>query len=828
MGATLNATTPARLRSRRVWAGRGVMSIADHAAQAAAGLMLNVVLARALRPQDYGIFTLLFVGFLFASGFHTALVVEPLLIFGSGRYVGRFRAYLRQVLALHGWFSVVAAAVMLAGSAVAWAMGAAAVASGLAALAVTTPLALLQWLVRRACYCHGQTHVAVLASGGYLVVLAGTLAGMQAAGGLSIATGVLAFGVAGFLSALPVAAWLAGGRDASPGRVTARGVWRRHWRYGRWVCFTAVTRWLSQDIFYFALPLVASAAAVGHLRAMVTLTLPLGQVFPPLLVLLTPVLVRQRATGAFDQTVRRVTAAFAAGGAAFWLLLWVVREPVVRALYGAAFVPSADLLGLLALMPIAICLGGVWRAGLRAHERSDLIFTGSLAAAAVTLTAGAALVLTSGVTGAAIGLVLAPLTSGTVNAWQLRRLRRQRSSAAADGAVRAAWLVPNIPQYRLPFIRRLAEERAIEVTCYHSPSEGQTAAEGALASLPLRHVAVPCIYWRGSLRMAWQRALWRILRGGYEVVVCVEAVHHLTVWALWLLRRWGGYRLVLFGYGFRSQPSGPLVARVRQALRWLLLRSADAVICYTDRGRDAVVAGGIDPARVFVTRNTLDTEMLLRVDAAVTPERLAALRRELALGDDPTVVFVGRLLEGKRVDVLIDACRLLREGGTPCRLLIVGDGPERAALEARAGEVAIASRAVVFAGAVYDEARLAEWMRLASLLVIPGRVGLTCVHGFAHGLPTVTTDESRVEQSPEYAYIEHGRNGWIVAEAEAGLYARTLAELLGDADRLASMRGEAYASAGRLTMSRMVAEFVRAIEYAAGRGAGDGRVEQAR
>jgi len=132
------------------------------------------------------------------------------------------------------------------------------------------------------------------------------------------------------------------------------------------------------------------------------------------------------------------------------------------------------------------------------------------------------------------------------------------------------------------------------------------------------------------------------------------------------------------------------------------------------RDKCAVVPYGIDPAP-YAT-------------AAAVARRAAA---------EPTVLFVGRLVGYKGVDVLLRALP-----GLPVRAVIVGDGPCRAALEALAADLGVADR-VTFAGQVSDEARF-EAYRAADVVVLPSvtrqeAFGMVQIEAMLSGLPVVST-----------------------------------------------------------------------------------------
>ena len=384
--------------------------------------------------------------------------------------------------------------------------------------------------------------------------------------------------------------------------------------------------------------------------------------------------------------------------------------------------------------------------------------------------------------------------------------------AVNSSSQRVAWLQTVIPSYRLPFLKRLAEREQIDVTCFHGEGREGYSVQSVGPNLPVKSVWVKNYFWPfGGPRAAWQSGLQTLLKGRFGVVVCSEAVHDAAIWALWGLRKAFGFRLVLVGYGFRPQRTGKLVSTLRDHARMLLLRDADAIIVYTERGRDNCIAAGLPREKIFINSNTVDTELLMQAGERVSQEELEAVREKHDLNGVPVLLYVGRLLPVKRPDVLIETVRKLNAQGVACRLLVIGDGHEREALEAQAAEL----DNVTFLGAIYDEQELAKYFMVSDLLVIPGRVGLTCVHGFSYGVP-VLTSQGGVEQSPEYDYIVDGENGLLIEEPDAELYTEAIKRTLQDEATLGALKAGAKRSALSLSMSHMVDQFVAAVRYAAG------------
>lgn len=138
----------------------------------------------------------------------------------------------------------------------------------------------------------------------------------------------------------------------------------------------------------------------------------------------------------------------------------------------------------------------------------------------------------------------------------------------------------------------------------------------------------------------------------------------------------------------------------------------------------------------------------------------AEVRRELR-GDrsGPLLVGVGRFAVEKRWDVVIDAFLALRERG-PATLVLFGDGPERARLEARA------KGAVQFPGFERDRTKLAAALASADALVhgCPFETfGIGVAEAIACGLPVVVPDEGGAAEQAGAGFAEVYRSGDAVA-----------------------------------------------------------------
>jgi glycosyltransferase involved in cell wall biosynthesis len=163
--------------------------------------------------------------------------------------------------------------------------------------------------------------------------------------------------------------------------------------------------------------------------------------------------------------------------------------------------------------------------------------------------------------------------------------------------------------------------------------------------------------------------------------------------------------------------------------------------------------------------------------------RADAVRREEGR---PIVLFVGRLVSYKGVDVLLDAMREI-----PAVALLVGEGPERAALQRTAEAQGVGDR-VRFLGEVSND-ELAALYRACDLLVLPSvtrqeAFGVVLLEAMACGKPVVSTDLATgsgwVNQDGETGFVVPPRNAAALHEAIGRLVAEPeLRESLGDGAR---------------------------------------------
>jgi len=169
--------------------------------------------------------------------------------------------------------------------------------------------------------------------------------------------------------------------------------------------------------------------------------------------------------------------------------------------------------------------------------------------------------------------------------------------------------------------------------------------------------------------------------------------------------------------------------------------AADLVVTLGEAMRDEIAARGVPREKILIVPNAVSAEFLQPLPDATT------LREELGIKPDEQVVGeVTSLVPHEGIGTLLEATAILRARGVPVRALIVGDGPERAALQRQAAQAGLAE-AAVFTGRV-PASKVRQFHALLDVFVVPRTPDRVCqlvtplkpVEAMASGLCVVTSE----------------------------------------------------------------------------------------
>ncbi|MES2715288.1 MAG: glycosyltransferase family 4 protein [Pseudomonadota bacterium] len=294
----------------------------------------------------------------------------------------------------------------------------------------------------------------------------------------------------------------------------------------------------------------------------------------------------------------------------------------------------------------------------------------------------------------------------------------------------------------------------------------------------------------------------RLIDSGFDFDVIDAHYYYPDGVAAALLGAWFGKPFTVTARGTDIN----LIPEHRGPRTWLqwAARRASASIGVSAALVERMRALAFDPRRLHVIRNGVDLERFRSHDTA-------AMRQDLGITGAPVVLTVGNLHEHKGQRLTLEAFALLRQRHAGAQLLVVGEGPDRSWLQARAAALGLAD-AVRLVGTV-PNTELARWYSAADVLVLASsREGWPNVllESMACGTPVVASDVGGVRE-----IVLSEVAGRVLAQRTPQHLADSLCSLLADLPARTAVRGHAAQFGWQRTSEDQLALF-RSLATGAG------------
>lgn len=222
-----------------------------------------------------------------------------------------------------------------------------------------------------------------------------------------------------------------------------------------------------------------------------------------------------------------------------------------------------------------------------------------------------------------------------------------------------------------------------------------------------------------------------------------------------------------------SLPADLLMEFYNKTIEQLIAKRASKVILLSKRLMPRAEEFGVEENKTVVVPSGVDC-VYFNPERPEIKKRANRLREELGISERITVGCIGRLVPAKGLTYLMSALRQIHEVHNGIALVIVGDGPEKANLEAIAKDLEIKT---IFTG---WQTNTRPYYKLMDIFVLPSLYeGLPNVvlEAMAMGKPVIATD---VGGNPDL--IVNGRNGFLVPVRDSGHIAAALKKLVENGD----------------------------------------------
>ena len=305
-------------------------------------------------------------------------------------------------------------------------------------------------------------------------------------------------------------------------------------------------------------------------------------------------------------------------------------------------------------------------------------------------------------------------------------------------------------------------------------------------------------------RICWQ-PFFKNVRGADLVIATQE---NKLICNLWPLFGWRKYKFAFWGHGKNMQVLPTLRGKLKESMKFLTTNRVDWWFVYTGISQQLVSGLGFSKEKITNLENSVDTLGLKNLCESVTSAEIEAIKRDLNLGSGPVGLYVGSLYKDKRLEFLLNAGQLISQKIPDFRLIVIGAGPQRALIK----NAQIEYPWLRYVGR-QTERNKAQYLKMASVLLNPGMVGLGILDAFAAGIPIVTTDCGL--HSPEIDYLRHGENGFMTLNTLED-YVQTVERILTDSALAAHLQAGCLEAANHYTVENMAENFRAGILKALG------------
>lgn len=213
------------------------------------------------------------------------------------------------------------------------------------------------------------------------------------------------------------------------------------------------------------------------------------------------------------------------------------------------------------------------------------------------------------------------------------------------------------------------------------------------------------------------------------------------------------------------------------------INACDHVLTVSDGAAEVLRSYGYKK-EITVIRN--GTDLVYPANAA---ELAAQVEEKHALAGQKNVFLsVGRIVENKRLDLVLDALKIVKERGVDFCFLVVGDGSYKEKLENKAKDLALADR-VIFTGKVMDRALLSGYYLRSDLFMFPSTfdtASLAPIEAAALKLPSLMTRGCSTAE-----IVTENRNGFLAGDT-AESWADEICRIVTDENLLTQVKENCY------------------------------------
>lgn len=352
-----------------------------------------------------------------------------------------------------------------------------------------------------------------------------------------------------------------------------------------------------------------------------------------------------------------------------------------------------------------------------------------------------------------------------------------------------------LTHYRLKFYNYLIEKHGVEVVFLTKeiPNKEGFGTNENLAKfqiIKLKHITV--------LGLELYFIPFEILKYNSHFVFLLSFKSILNIQYL-LITRLLGKKFYWWGHS-KNFSKNSFISRFLDKIKIKLIHFSTGILAYTEGEKEKFVKNNINPNKVIVLNNTVDTSTINFLKKNIDLKEIEKIKNAFDLNNKIVIGLIGRLHKLRRTETAIQVFKELRLKYDNISLLIIGHGSEFVDLKKK-----YSSENIIFIGSIESEEKLASYMNIIDFFLNAGLVGLNIIHCMAYGKPTITI--KRPYHSPEIDYLVSGTNGFISQNITN--FSEHIEYLINDSKKLEELSKNCLIDSKNLTIENMALNFLK-------------------
>ena len=247
----------------------------------------------------------------------------------------------------------------------------------------------------------------------------------------------------------------------------------------------------------------------------------------------------------------------------------------------------------------------------------------------------------------------------------------------------------------------------------------------------------------------WQKGVVELINKEYTKFIVTGDPFCLSTWILAILCKLKKKKIVAWTHGWYGRENG-----IKKFVKKTFFKLFTHILTYNEYSLMLMKEEGFASEKLSCIANSLDSSRQKNIRENLHKTDIYTAHFENSF---PIILYCGRIQKRKKINLLVDCVKKLKERNIDCNLVIVGKDVDGVDISTMVKSRGLENNVWEY-GACYDEKVIGELFYNAAVCVSPGNVGLTSIHSLTYGCPVVTHDDLTT-QMPEFEAIIDGVTG---------------------------------------------------------------------